>query len=585
VEFLRRKLVLVTTQTQVKQENRRTLKSFFPILDWLPKYERKWLRPDLIAALTLWALLVPEAMAYAGIAGMPPETGLYAAPLALIAYAIFGTSKQLDVGPSSAVAALSFSVVVGLGVAIGSPEFIILTIALALMVGIYLIIGGFLKLGVLADFLSRPVLDGFVVGVAISIAVGQLDKLLGYEPQGTYDFVPEILQLIRDFGMVHWPTLIVGLVSLALLFAMHKFTPKLPSALIVLFLAILASTLFDFESMGIHVVGEIPAGLPDFGIPEGLGWQELLAVAPGAIGVALVAFVESVAIARSFATKYGYEVDANQEMIAIGTSNIGSGFSGAFVVDGSMSRTSAADGAGAKTQMVSLIAAVAVLITAVALTGLFYNLPEAALGAIVIHAVWHNINFKKITQYRAFTRLDYVTSLVAMIGVLALGLLEGLVIAALLGLITLLFGTKKRSTYVLGKEPQTAVYRSLEHFPEGETYPGLLIIRFDGTLFFANAHDFVTAVHQTIAAAEETPKVVLLDGESMNDIDATAVITLQEFYDQLQKESIQLRLARLKTDVLAVMESGGLKDAVPPEHFYPTVRAGVDAYLTEANDG
>jgi high affinity sulfate transporter 1 len=570
----------LTTSTAAQQKSKRSLKSFFPIIDWLPKYQSSWLRVDVIAALTLWALLVPEAMAYAGIAGMPPETGLYAAPLALLAYAIFGTSKQLDVGPSSAVAALSLSVVVSLGVAIGSPEFIILTIALALMVGIFLIIGGFLKLGVLADFLSRPVLDGFVVGVAISIAVGQLDKLLGYEPQG-YDFVPEILQLIRDFGMVHWPTLIVGLVSLAMLFAMHKFTPKLPSALIVLFLAIIVSTLLNFESLGIHVVGEIPAGLPDFGIPEGLGWQELLAVAPGAIGVALVAFAESVAIARSFATKYGYEVDANQELIAIGASNLGSGFSGAFVVDGSMSRTAAADGAGAKTQMVSLIAAVAILITAVALTSLFYNLPEATLGAIVIHAVWKNINLTKITQYRSITRLDYTTAIVAMIGVLALGLLEGLVIAALLGLVTLLFGTKHRSTSLLGKEPETAVYRSIDNFPQGETYPGLLILRFDGTLFFANAHDFVTAVRQAITAADPPPKVVLLDGESMNDIDATAVITLREFQEQLEKTGVELRFARIKTQVMEVMEHGGLEEAIPPEHFYPSVQTAVDAYLAE----
>jgi len=185
----------VTTETASQEKNRRSRKSFFPILDWLPNYQGKWFRGDLIAALTLWALLVPEAMAYAGIAGMPPETGLYAAPLALIPYAIFGTSKQLDVGPSSAVAALSFSVVVGLGVAAGSEEFIILTIALALVVGFFLIIGGFLRLGVLADFLSRPVLDGFVVGVAISIAVGQLDKLLGYEASG-YDITAKPLALV-----------------------------------------------------------------------------------------------------------------------------------------------------------------------------------------------------------------------------------------------------------------------------------------------------------------------------------------------------------------------------------------------------
>jgi len=575
---------MTATVEKPKRSASAVIKSYFPIIDWLPTYQGSWFRGDLIAAFTLWAVLVPEAMAYAGIAGMPPETGLYAAPLALIAYAIFGTSRHLDVGPSSAVAALSFSVIVGLGVAVGSPEFIVMTIALALVVGLFLIIGGFLKLGVLADFLSRPVLDGFVVGVAISIAVGQLDKLLGYEPQATYDFVPEILTLIKDFGMVHWPTLMVGLASLALLFALHKFTPKIPGALVVLFLAIAASSIFNFEEMGIHVVGEIPAGLPDFGIPEGLGLAELLAVAPGALGVALVAFAESVAIARSFATKYGYEVDANQELIAIGASNIGSGFSGAFVVDGSMSRTAATDGAGGKSQMVSLIGAVAILITAVALTGLFYNLPEATLGAIVIHAVWHNINFKKIIQYRDITKLDYVTAIVAMIGVLALGLLEGLVIAALLGLITLLFGTKQRSTYVLGKEPQTSVYRSVDHFPEAETYPGLLIIRFDGTLFFANSHDFMTAVRQKIEVADPTPTVVLLDGESMNDIDATAIITLKEFEQQLETEGIQLRFARVKSNVMDVMVRGGMEDAIPEEHFYSNVQTAVDAYLAEQED-
>ncbi|HSG17636.1 MAG TPA: SulP family inorganic anion transporter [Anaerolineae bacterium] len=577
---------MTTTVDKPRRSAGDVIKSYLPILAWLPKYQKDWFRPDLIAALTLWALLVPEAMAYAGIAGMPPETGLYAAPLALVAYAIFGTSRHLDVGPSSAVAALSFSVVAGIlgASAVQSEEWVLLSIALALMVGVFLIIGGFLRLGVLADFLSRPVLDGFVVGVAISIAIGQLDKVLGFEPEG-YDFVPDLLLFITDIDMIHWPTAIVGAISLVLLFALHKFTPKLPAALIVLFLAIAVSSLLDFESAGIHVVGEIPAGLPEFGIPEGLGLDELLVVAPGAIGVALVAFAESVAIARSYGTKLGYEVDANQELIAVGASNLGSGFSGAFVVDGSMSRTAAAVGAGAKTQMVSLIAAVAILITAAALTPIFANLPEATLGAIVIHAVWHNISFSKISQYRSITNLDYATAIVAMIGVLALGLLQGLVLAALLGLIVLLFGTKHRNTSVLGRVPETTVYRDIEHYPEGETYPGLLIIRFDGTLFFANAHDFVTAVRQAIAAADPPPRIVLIDGESINDIDATAVITVKEFQKQLRRTGIELRVARVKTQVLDVMRRAGLEEAIPAEHIYPTVQAAVDAYLAENEKG
>jgi high affinity sulfate transporter 1 len=567
------------SETTVRQEDRKPLASILPILTWLPSYQKSWLRGDVIAALTVWALLVPEAMAYAGIAGMPPQAGLYAAPLALIVYAIFGSSRHLNVGPSSAVAALSFTVVSSIAI-VGSEEFILLTIAVALMVGIMLIVGGLLRLGVLADFLSRPVLDGFVVGVAIHIAVGQLDKLLGYEPEGG-DIIPEMLLFLRDVGMTDIPTLVVGLVSLLLLFTLHKYTPKLPGPLIVLFLAIAVSGIFDFESLGIHIVGEIPAGLPPFGFPEELGLNELLAVTPGAVGVALVAFAESVAIARAYGNKHGYEVDANQEMLAVGASNIGSGFSGGFVVNGSMSRTAAAEGSGAKSQMVAIVAAVAILITAAALTPLFYNLPEATLGAIVIHAVWKNINLRKVSQYRRITDLDFATAVVAMVGVLLLGLLAGLLLASFLGLLVLLVGAKQRNTAVLGKVPGTDIYRNLENYPEGETVPGLLILRFDGTLFYANTPNYITSIREAIAAADPTPKVVLLDGESMNGIDATAVISLKELQEQLAKSGIEIRLARIKSEVLAVTERAGLPKAIPEKHYYPSVQAGVDAYLAE----
>lgn len=568
----------MTINSVAKTSNKRSLKSYVPILEWLPNYQKDWLGVDIVAALIVWALLVPEAMAYASIAGMPPETGLYAAPLALIAYAIFGTSKQLNVGPAPAVAALSFTVIAGLGVAAGSPEFVLLTIALAFTVGVLLIIAGFLRLGVLADFLSRPVLDGFIVGVAISIVVGQLDKILGFEPEG-YNFVPDAIQFSTHLAQTNIATLIIGSVSLALLFAMHKFTPKLPASLVVLFLVVAASTLFNFEALGIPVVGEIPSGLPTFGFPEGLSLQDLLTVIPGTIGVAFVVFAESLAIARSYGTKYGYEVDANQEMIALGAANIGSGFSGSFSIDGSMSRTAASDGAGGKSQMVSLIAAVAVLITAVALTGLFYNLPEATLGAIVIHAVWNNINFKKLRRYRHITNLDFATAVVAMFGVLLFGLLQGLLIATFLGFFVLLIHAKQRTITVLGKKPETAIYRSITTYPDGETYPGLLILRFDSSVFFANAHDFITAVRRDIAATEPAPQVVLIDGESINVIDSTAVFALDEFQEQLTQSGVQLRFARIKPDVMVVMERGGLTKNIPPEHFYLTVQDGVNAFV------
>lgn len=542
------------------------------------------LQPDTIAALTVWALLVPEAMAYAGIAGMPPEYGLYAAPLALLGYAIFGTSKQLNVGPSSTMAALSFSTLAGLGVASGTEEWIALTAALSIMTGVFLVVGGLLRLGVLADFLSRPVLDAFVVGVAITVVIGQLDKMLGFEmAEAELEFIPDILVILSDLGMTHWPTLVVGLVSLALLFLIEKYLPKIPGALTVLVLAIVASALLNFESMGIHIIGEIPGGLPPFGVP-GVTLEQLGSLIPGALALMLVAYAESIAIARAYAAKFNYKVDADQEFFGIGAANLGSGFSQAFAVNGSLSKTSASVEAGAKSQMASIMAAVAVLITAAFLTPLFRTLPEATLGAIVIHAVWHLIDFRKIWEFRSITALDFWTALVAVVGVLLFGILEGLLLAVFLGLLGLLFSTKRRTTAVLGKAPGETVYRSLEHYPEGETYPGLLIARFDGSLFFANAPDLAEEIRFGVEVTDPPPKVVLLDCESITDVDATALITLEELNQELERLGIDLRLARVRSQVLELMRTTELEEEIGPTNIYASVQDGVDAFLAEHSD-
>jgi high affinity sulfate transporter 1 len=573
----------MTTTTITPQREKRTLKSFFPIFEWLPKYQGKWLRFDLIAALTVWALVVPEAMAYAGIAGMPPEYGLYAAPLALLGYAIFGTSKHLNVGPSSTVAALSFGVVVGLA-AEGSDEFISLTIMLAILTGILLIFGGLLRMGVLADFFSKPVLDGFIVGLAITIVVGQLDKLLGYEVEAELEFIPDILVIISGLAMTHRPTLVVGLVSLALLFLMERYIPKVPAAITVLFLAIIVSALVGFEDVGIHIVGEIPAGLPPIGLPEGITLDQVLALLPGAAAIALVAFAESVATARSYASKFNYKVNADQELIALGASNTGAGISSGFVVDGSLSKTSASAEAGAKSQMVSIIAAVIILITIVALTPLFYALPEATLGAIVIHAVWHLINFRKLGRYRKVTSLDFWTAVIAMLGVLALGILQGLILAVFIGLLALIIGTKTRATSVLGKVPDEKIYRGLENYPEGETYPGLLILRYDGSLFFANAPDFADEVRAGIELSDPPPRVVLVDGESINGIDATAINTTIELNDELKRADVELRFARVRANVKEIMQRSDLVEIIGSDHFYVSIQDGVNAFLAEGQE-
>jgi len=295
----------------------------------------------------------------------------------------------------------------------------------------------------------------------------------------------------------------------------------------------------------------------------------------------LVAYSESIAAARSYASKFNYKVDADQEFIGLGAANLGSGFSTSFVVDGSLSKTAASVGAGAKTQMVSIIAAVAVLITAVFLTPLFRTLPEATLGAIVIHAVWHLIDFKKIGKYRSITSLDFWTALVAMLGVLALGILQGLLIAVFLGLLGLLYASKSRTTAVLAKVPGQKIYRSLENYPDGETYPGLLVTRFEGSLFFANAPDMADEIRYGVEVTEPAPTVVLMDFESVTEVDATALITIKELNEELKRSGIDLRLARVRVHVLDLMRTTELDDVFGHEYIYDSVHAGVDAFLAE----
>jgi MFS superfamily sulfate permease-like transporter len=376
---------------------------------------------------------------------------------------------------------------------------------------------------------------------------------------------------------------VVGLVSLALLFIIEKYLPKAPGALLVLILAIIVSALLDFESRGIHIVGDIPAGLPDFGMP-GVTFDQLVSLIPGALAIMLVAYAESIAVARSYAAKFNYKVNSDQEFIGLGAANLGSGFSGSFTVDGSLSKTAAAVEAGAKTQMVSIIAAVAVLITAVALTPLFRTLPEATLGAIVIHAVWHLINFKKLWNYKTITSLDFWTAMVAAFGVLALGILEGIVLAIFLGLLGLLYANKSRTTAVLGKAPDADTYHALEYFPDSETIPGLLIARFEGSLFFANAPDFADEIRYGVEVTEPTPQVVLVDFEAVVEVDATALITIRDLNEELEGIGVDLQLARVRVQVLDIMRTTELDELIGQEHIYDSVHAGVDAFLAEKDE-
>jgi SulP family sulfate permease len=565
-------------EKQHKSRIRPSIKSFLPILTWLQGYDRSWLRWDLVAALTVWALFVPEGMAYATLAGVPPEAGLYAAPLAAIAYAVFGTSRHITVGPSSTVAIMSALMVAPL--AASDPErFIALSAMLAILLGVLLVISGLLRFGVLVDFMSSPVLTGFIIGLALTIVLGQLDKLLGYSVENA-GFFRELWYFIKDLSTAHLPTVVVGFSCLILLFALHKFIPKMLAALTVMVLSIAVSSFFNLESFGVQVVGYIPAGLPPLGLPSGLRFQDLILLIPGAAGIALVAFSESIAIARSYATRHGYEVNANQEIIGLGFANLGAGLSQGFVVDASMSRSSAADQAGVKSQMSSIIFAGMVLITIVALTPLFRSLPEATLGAIVIHAVWHIIDFSKLSRLYKIRNDDFWAAAVALIGVLVLGILPGLLLAVFISLLLLLYRIKTPSTVVLGRVPGKDVFRNIKNYAEAETYPGLLILRFDGILFFANASNFRETV---LSFVDNDPKikVILMDCESITDIDTTALEMLEKLNDELSRHGIDLRFSRMKIQLRDFLCRNGVDKSIRPEQFFVSVRAGVEAYLLD----
>ena len=557
---------------------RSRLRSHLPILQWLPGYRREWLRRDVVAALTVWALYVPTGMAYATLAGVPAEAGLYVAPLVLLAYAVFGTSRHLIMGPSASVAIMTALAVAPLAEG-DMVRYAALTALLAMLTGILCIAAGLLRMGFFADFLSRPVLDGFIIGLAITIVAEQLSRLLGYSVIRA-NFFQYLLNILQNLGQTHIPTLAVGAGSLILLFYLSKSLPNVPSALVVMTLSIAAVGFFELDSYGVRIVGEIPSSGISIGIPAGIDIMDLRSLLPSAVALSLVGFAESVAIASAYAAKHGYKIDANQELIALGASNLGSGFCQGFAVDASLSRTTAADQAGIMTQMSSLINAALLLITVVALSHLFHNLAEATLGAIVIHTVWRLIDFSKLRQLYDIKRADFWSGVAAMLGVLAIGIFPGLAFAILLSLAQLLNEARNPRLYILGKVPGREVFRSIEKHPKCELYPGLIILRFDANLFFANASTFHRRV-LSATASDPAVQTVLIDAESISDIDVTALDMLQKLKTELAGKGIDIHFARVKTNIRAAMRQSGVEEVIGLDHFHMSVRDGVEAYLTK----
>jgi len=545
-----------------------------PVAGSLSAYRRGWLQGDIAAALTVWAVLVPESMAYAGIAGLPPQTGLYVATVPLLVYALFGTSSRMTVGPTATVAALSAATVAPFA-APGTEEFVAYSVLLSMIVGVVLLIAGVAKLGILSEFLSEPVLKGFLLGTGLIIAIGQIDKVLGVEAEGE-GFFGQAIALVRQLPDTSVPSLVLGVVAFVLLTVLHRLVPKIPAALVVVIVSILAVRAFDLESRGIEIVGDIPAGLPSLGIP-GVGWDAVVSLLPGALGIAIVVYGESMALAKSFGGR-DHRVDANRELGALGLANVAGGLFGGFASGGSSSRTAAASSAGQKTQVSSLMVGALLVLTMLFLTPLFRDLPEPVLGVIVIHAVLGLIKLKPLSQLRARAGNEFTIAVATLAGVLVFDILDGLIIGVFISIVLLMKRAVRPRTTILGRDTATGSFRSVEN--EGvEPVPGVLVLRFDAELFFAN----VSVLRDTVLLAVHTGviRAVVLDAEAVTHVDTTAAAEVSEVLRTLDERQLAFAVARLKTEPLEMLRRCG----VDLSHCsYARVAEAVDAVVAEQPD-
>jgi high affinity sulfate transporter 1 len=559
---------------------RAAIPRFIPIVKWLPAYQRTNLRYDLIAGLTVWGVGIPSAMAYAGIAGVPPEAGLYTALAAMTLYAVFSSSRHVKVTASSTMAVMSAAVIAPLAGG-DATTFWALTSALALTVGVMLLIAGIIRLGFIADFLSKPVVTGFVFGLAITIGVGQLPKLFGV-PAGDGNVFQQMAFLISELGDANLATMAVSALTILLILLVRRNFRHIPSGLVALVFGILISSLLNLSSYGVSVVGEIPTGLPQFGLP-GIPLSQLPFLIAGAGGIVFLAAGESLGSARAFAGKYHYALDGDQELIAMGMANLGSGLSQGMTADASLSISATGEASGSKTQLTALVAAGLVLLTLLFLTKLFAPLPNAVLGTIVIASVLGLMDYQELRRYREGRRTDFVLALVALFGVILSDVLVGLTIAVLLSLMIVLYRASRPYMATLGRVPgQRAAYGDLARHPENEEIPGLAIFRVDAPLFFANANVADKEIRNRIALREPTPQAIIIDLGATSDLDIASADMLTDLIGDLQSINIQVMLAQVRGAVRERMRKTGLMERVGQENIFLSVEGAVHAFQKAA---
>lgn len=527
-----------------------------PISLWLPSYRRSDLRHDLGAGLTIAAMLVPQGMAYALLAGLPPEVGLYASTLPVVAYALLGTSRQLAVGPVAIVSLLTASALQPLFEQ-GSTGYVAAAALLALMVGVVHLVLGVGRLGFVVNFLSHSVLVGFTAAAAIIIGFSQVKHVLGISIPSTERFHETLLEVIGGLGGTHSLTLAVGLGSITALLILKRIARRIPAAFVVVATTTAISSMWDLDESGLATVGEIPASLPAFGLPD-LSGGVIGDLATTAVVITLIGFMESIAVAKVYARRHQYDVIPNQELIALGGANVVSGLFGGYPVTGGFSRTAVNDSAGARTPLASLITAVLVLVTLAVLTPLFQNLPKAALGAVIIVAVINLVDIREMMHIAHVKRSDLVGLAIAFWATLILGIEIGIAVAIVSSMLVVFARMSRPHSAVLGRIPDTTSYRNLDRFPEAHTDPGVRVIRIDAALSFINAQHVKRLLSSEAGALPASGGTLVLDCSGINDLDATGADTLAEVIDEFAGSHVALHLCDVKGPVRDVMHRAGL---------------------------
>jgi len=547
-----------------------------PILRWLPNYQIKNFSADLIAGFTIWAVMIPEAMAYSDIAGVPAIIGLYSVPLPLLIYSILGTSRTMVVGPDSATALIS-AVTIGAMATVKSAQYISLTASLALVVGLLFSLFGLLKMGWVANFIPIPVMKGFVQGLIWLTIIGQVPKIFGLD-SSRGDFWQKFIHLIRYLPQLHLTTTLVGLLSILLLLLFKRYFPKLPGALLTVIISIAIVRFFHLEQQGVKVISSIATGMPSLKLPF-FSLDNLDAMIAGALAIVLVGYAESLGAAKTAAEKFGEEIDANQELISYGISNLASSFSSGFVVVGSLSKTSVAIDGGAISQVSSIVHSLLVILTLLFLMPLFSDLPHATLSAIVIEAMLGLSNLKYLKRLRLISSLEFGIAMASFLAVLFLDVLPGISLGVVLSLLWLLDRATNPGSAILGKLPDEEMYRDIARHPEALTIPGLLIFRFNSSLFFPNANNFRSNLLEAIQNASSPVRQVLIDAETLNFIDVTAIDMLAKLNHYFQQKDIVLSLARVRDPVRDLMQKMGLEREIGSQYFYERISDGLQIFL------